>query len=231
MTESERKDYQRLKAAGRWSQASEFREAERRRLRGIGHSKQQACDESWSAMLAKFPPPDQSQPRSTDVEPERIEEEDNGVSIEHTADERRELLELALDPEAWNDVWDETLSWAHAYRNLDVTPTRAPSILAWLMLKLARADLQRFNDICFMEYCQRVGGSWPPGPEDEALMRFGLSIELSDVADMARLDEEDRRLGKSPTLIEAIHNAATEEEAENIHRRAVEMHATTPAGN
>ncbi len=56
MQEHERKDYQRLRAEGRWPQASEFREAERQRLRAEGRNKQQARDESWAAMLVKFPP-------------------------------------------------------------------------------------------------------------------------------------------------------------------------------
>lgn len=60
MQEHELKEYQRLRAEGRWNAASEFREAERQRLRAAGRSKQQARDESWAAMLAKFPPLDDS---------------------------------------------------------------------------------------------------------------------------------------------------------------------------
>lgn len=36
MKEHERKDYERLRAEGRWPEASEFREAERKRLRTVG---------------------------------------------------------------------------------------------------------------------------------------------------------------------------------------------------
>ena len=62
MQEHERKDYERLRAEGRWPQATEFREAERKRLRKAGRNRQQACNESWVAMLVKFPPLEPSRP-------------------------------------------------------------------------------------------------------------------------------------------------------------------------
>ena len=46
MDEHQRIEYQRLQAEGRWSEANEFREAERKRLRASGSSRQQARDES-----------------------------------------------------------------------------------------------------------------------------------------------------------------------------------------
>jgi len=53
MTEKELKDYQRLRAEGRWPTASEYRETERRRLRAAGHSKEVARRKSWDAMMSK----------------------------------------------------------------------------------------------------------------------------------------------------------------------------------
>jgi hypothetical protein len=38
MKEHERKDYERLRAEGCWHEASEFREAERKRLRTVGRN-------------------------------------------------------------------------------------------------------------------------------------------------------------------------------------------------
>lgn len=55
MQDRELEEYQRLRAEGRWSTASEFREAERKRLRAAGLNCQQAREESWEAMLVKFP--------------------------------------------------------------------------------------------------------------------------------------------------------------------------------
>ena len=51
MQEHELKEYQRHRAEGQWIAASEFREAERKRLRTAGRNRQQARDESWEAML------------------------------------------------------------------------------------------------------------------------------------------------------------------------------------
>jgi len=53
MTEKELQDYQRLWAAGCWPAASDYREAERRRFRAAGHSKEVARRKSWDAMLSK----------------------------------------------------------------------------------------------------------------------------------------------------------------------------------
>ena len=54
MQDHERTEYERLRAKGRWPEANEFREAERKRLRAAGRSRQEACDESWELMLAEF---------------------------------------------------------------------------------------------------------------------------------------------------------------------------------
>lgn len=219
MQEHERMDYERLRAEGRWSQASEFREAERKRLRAVGRTRQQACDESWAAMLAKFPSVGQAKPVSRTVENVRIEEVDEGVFIEHNDDERRELVELAQDPGAWDDSWADALSWASAYRELEVAPLRAPSILAWLLRKLCREDFHRFSVLVFTDYCLRHGHRLlfrPDATEREGRLREQLFQDLEYDAMMAWFDEEDRQLGKSPTLLEALDNATTDAESERL---------------
>ena len=62
MQEHELKEYQRLRAEGRWNAASEFREAERKRLRAAGLNRQEAREEAWEAMLDKYPPLDGQTP-------------------------------------------------------------------------------------------------------------------------------------------------------------------------
>lgn len=52
----------RLRAERRWNTASEFREAERKRLRTAGRSRQEAREESWEAVLEKYPPQDDQAP-------------------------------------------------------------------------------------------------------------------------------------------------------------------------
>ncbi len=46
----------RLREEGRWTEACEFRERERQRLRADGVGKKEAVDRAWEAMLAAFPP-------------------------------------------------------------------------------------------------------------------------------------------------------------------------------
>ena len=72
MQEHELKEYQRLRAEGHWTVASEFREAERKRLRAAGRNRHDAREESWEAMLEKYPPQDGQTPsRQSAVELER----------------------------------------------------------------------------------------------------------------------------------------------------------------
>ena len=203
MQEHERQEYQRLRAEGTWSEASAFREAERKRLRKVGRNRQQACDESWAAMLKKFPAQGQVAPQVAD-DGERIEEVDEGVLIEHTEAERCELLILAQDPGAWNDSWSEALSWAYSHRKLDVTPKRAGSVLAWMLWKLCRADFQRFCAPLVIDYALRHGQEMkvqPATSEREVRLRRQMVREMEHDTDLARLDDEDQRLGKSPSLL------------------------------
>ena len=93
MQEHELKEYQRLRAEGQWIAASEFREAERKRLRTAGRNRQQARDESWEAMLEKYPPQDGQKPgRRSAVALDRWSEAD-------AADSERQLDEHNQDAE------------------------------------------------------------------------------------------------------------------------------------
>lgn len=195
-------EYQRLRSEGRWSEANEFREVERRRLRVAGRTKQEAKDESWTAMVAKFPPLGQVASPSTDLDSERIEEVEGDYILEHNEDEIRELAELAQDPGAWKDSWTDAWRWANAFKKYDVPPSRAPSILAWLLRKLCREDFRRFAALVLMDHCRRHGYGlrFQPAESDrEARMRAQIFEDLKADENLARWIEEARRLEESPT--------------------------------
>ena len=103
MQENELKEYQRLRAEGRWPQASEFREAERQRLRSAGRSKQQACDESWAAMLVKFPPLEDGQPANEppppSVDPNSLPDVIFAEDANYKQAVRWALRAIGLDPD------------------------------------------------------------------------------------------------------------------------------------
>lgn len=158
MTEKELKDYQRLRAEGRWPAASDYRETERRRLRAEGHSKETARRKSWDAMLNKFRPrgtavsqtiPDQ------DDDGEEIEIVNDGVVIRHTDDERRELVEVAQQATAWECNLTDALKWARDNLDSAVTPARAPSVLAWLLWKLGGEDISRLETLQLEDFLLR----------------------------------------------------------------------------
>ena len=103
MQEQELKEYQRLRGEGQWIAASEFREAERKRLRAAGRNRQQARDESWEAMLEKYPPQDGQTPAwQSAAAMDRWSEADAADSEsqldEHNPDAElaEELMQLAL---------------------------------------------------------------------------------------------------------------------------------------
>lgn len=225
MEAHEKRDYERLRAEGRWLQASEYRESERKRLREAGRSRRQAREESWIAMLTKFPPLGQIEPQPPDVDSEQDKE---GVFIDLREDEWMELDELVQDPAAWEGCWSEALSWANSYRKIEVTPSRAPTVLAWILWKLCRADAYRFTAMLFTDFCLRHGYRMSlsrTNDEHEAWMREEMSSELASEELLVELDEEDRRVGRSPTLIEAIEIAETEDEVDRLMDRALEEHA------
>ena len=58
MESHELEDYQRLRREGRWLEANEFREVERKRLPEVGRHRQEALAKSWELMLERFPPLD-----------------------------------------------------------------------------------------------------------------------------------------------------------------------------
>lgn len=156
MQEHELKEYQRLRAEGQWNAASEFREAERKRLRAAGRNRQQAREESWEAMLEKYPPQDGQTPaRQSAVEMDRWSETDAADSeseLDHhnrDAEFAEELKQLALLTNGQPTDADRDIDFA--YRNMalsSVTPLMAPSTSGWSWYLYARSEPNKFLDIC-----------------------------------------------------------------------------------
>jgi len=156
MQEHELKEYQRLRAEGRWNAASEFREAERKRLRAAGRNRQQARDESWDAMLNKYPPQDGQGPaRQSAVALGRWSEADAADSEpqldEHNQDAEfaDELQQLALLTNGQPTDADGDIDFAYRHMALPtVTPLMAPSTAAWQWYLYARSEPNKFLEIC-----------------------------------------------------------------------------------
>lgn len=155
MQEHELKEYQRLRAEGRWTAASEYREAERKRLRAAGRNRQQAREESWAAMLEKFPPLDGLAPeRQSDAELDHWIDEDSEDSDsqfdehEEEAEYAEELTQLALMTSGQLADVDRDIDFAYRRMALEeVTPLMAPSLGAWQWYLYARRDPNKFLEI------------------------------------------------------------------------------------
>ena len=155
MQEHELKEYQRLRAEGQWIAASEFREAERKGLRAAGRNRQQARDESWEAMLEKYPPQNGQTPaRRSAVALDRWSEADAADSDpqldEHNQDAElaEELMQLARLTNGQPTDADRDIDFA--YRNMalsSVTPLMAPSTAAWQWYLYARREPHKFLEI------------------------------------------------------------------------------------
>lgn len=160
MTEHELKDYQRLRAEGRWNAASDYRETERRRLRAAGHGKEVARQKSWDAMRKKFLPALAVVPQETPDDEDDGKEftiANDGVVIRHTDNERKELRKLAQRSTAWECSLSDALKWARDNIGEAVTPACAPSVLAWLLWKLGCEDGDRLETLHLEDYLLRRG--------------------------------------------------------------------------
>jgi hypothetical protein len=155
MQEQELKEYQRLRAEGRWNAASEFREAERKRLRAAGLNRQEAREEAWEAMLDKYPPMDGQTPaRQSAVAMDRWSEADSADSGSEVDEDNQdaefaeELKQLALLTNSQPTDLDRDINFA--YRNMalpSVTPLMAPSVGGWQWYLYARREPIKFLEI------------------------------------------------------------------------------------
>lgn len=169
MQEHELRDYQRLRAEGRWDDANEFREAERKRLRAAGRTRQQAREESWESMLERFPPLDEQTNEQTPVQPSASESDPRSESDSEDSDMMwqdeqydEELRQLARQAcELPIDIYRDM---DFAYRNMsspNVTPLMAPCLPAWQWYLFARSEPNEFLEMFtkFEEVRARTAGT------------------------------------------------------------------------
>ena len=146
----------RLLAEGRWNAASEFRQEGRMRLRAAGLNRREAREESWEAMLEKYPPQDEQTPvRQSAVDLDRWSEADaidtESQLEDHTLDAEiaEELKQLILLTNAQPTDLDREIHFAYLNMALPpVMPLMAPSTATWLWYEYARDLPDKFLEIC-----------------------------------------------------------------------------------
>lgn len=211
MQEHELNEYQRLRAEGRWNAASEFREAERKRLRAAGLNRQEAREEAWEAMLDKYPPMDGQTPaRQSAVAMDRWSEADSADSesdvVEDSQDAEfaEELKQLALLTNSQPTDLDRDINFA--YRNMalpSVTPLMAPGLGAWQWYLYARREPIKFLEISAKREdakAKQAGTITSQRMEDDKRKQFAiidrierqLTIDVKDMIDdlMAKFPRE-----------------------------------------
>lgn len=194
MQEHERKDYERLRAEGRWPQASEFREAERQRLRAAGRSKQQANAESWAAMLVKFPPQGKIEPAH------RQSAADGTESVsqldEHVEDAKfaEELKQLAAMTQGKPTDADRDIEFAYRHMGLELTPLSAPSVPAWEWYMHSKRSPGKFLEVFAKreDAKSKAGGITEKRIADDKRKQFTLidRVEAAMTQDTDSLIEE-----------------------------------------
>jgi hypothetical protein len=88
-----------------------------------------------------------------------------------------------------------------------------------MLWKLGRADALRFVVLYIADYYQRHGRQvalLPAKTERDKRVQQQLREDMKFDEFLARLDEEDHQLGKSPTLLEALHNATADAERDRL---------------
>jgi poly-D-alanine transfer protein DltD len=155
MQEHELNEYQRLRAEGQWFAASEFREAERQRLRAAGRNRQQARDESWKAMLEKYPARDGQTPAHESAVALGRWSEADAADSESQLDEHNQDAEIAEELKQLAGLTngqpadvDRDIDFAYRKMALEtVTPLTAPSLAAWQWYLYSRREPNKFLEI------------------------------------------------------------------------------------
>ncbi len=112
----------RLRAEGRWNEASAYRDKYRASMRAQGMSRADANDAAWKAMMEKFP-------RTEPITLESIDLPDLNGSEANAGD------------------WVRDVMWTYDHLGRNNTPANdAPSSGAWFMLQWARNNQNRFFD-------------------------------------------------------------------------------------
>lgn len=124
---------ERLRAEGRWDEASAYRDEVRRSLKAEKKSRAEANDDAWEAMLSKYPPLPAPDP------PPRIAAVEQDVQYAADIDALLERI-----GETAPDMVRDTIWVYESLENARTMPTDAPSLGAWSLLKWARENRNRF---------------------------------------------------------------------------------------
>ncbi len=208
MQEHELKEYHRLRAEGRWNAASEFREAERKRLRAAGLNRQEAREESWEAMLEKFPPLDEQIPHGEPaLESDRWDEADDDSELElgdqtrqaQIAEELRQLHLLTNDQPT--DA-DRDINFAYRTMGLStVTPLMAPSGAAWCWYLYACKEPSKFLEICAKREdakAKQAGTITAQRMEDDKRKQFAMIDRIMEQLEIDVKETVDELMTKFP---------------------------------
>ncbi len=130
MDESKIEMTERLRAEGRWGEASRYKDETLRRLRAEGMKKAEAAELAWQRMAEKYPP--HSPPAAwEEVVPA---DEDIDDLVERIGDQRPDLVRDTL--------------WAYEHlADRRAMPNDAPSAGAWALLAWARQYRNRFFEM------------------------------------------------------------------------------------
>lgn len=129
----------RLRAEGRWAEASQFRDEVIRRLRASGVSRKEANELAWGEMLDRFPPLEDAAGSE-------------GLMTDH---------EWPTTPITWDRMLDD-IAWTYQHLDADVQPKDAPSSGAWGLLYWAR----QYPGDFFTKFLLRLSATVPNQGED-----------------------------------------------------------------
>jgi hypothetical protein len=132
----------RLQREGRWEQASAYRQEVRQQQRAQGHTKAEARDAAWAAMLKEFPPLEADGEASKHVEPSGPMElvESVGLSAEELDQLRGRTRGREVD-------WVRSVVWAfEALGQETVLPSDAPTPGTWALYGWAKQSANKFYE-------------------------------------------------------------------------------------
>lgn len=177
---------ERLRKERRWDEADRFREETRERLKREGLPRREAREEAWRLTAEKFPAVVKAKANVTVTNGQRIEAVKESVVIDHTDDERRQLVQLVERPGAWRTNLTDAIEriFIQARNEDEFSPTEAGSVLEWLLWKLWHESNELFVLFFQSEYLLRHGESlrsiaWPTATEFTLRLRYQFTSDLN----------------------------------------------------
>ena len=141
MSESQLAAMDRLRREGRWTVASIFRDEARRRLRDEGKPRQEANQAAWAAMIAEYPPLDESEVAEVKRDAPPVCQP-SSVPDDPLPDIETDVLGRlkSSSPNLCRDIL-----WVYdRLEDKTTKPEDAPGLGAWSMLNWAREYRNRF---------------------------------------------------------------------------------------